>query len=141
MVLLRGFHLIEKRAVKFKCGSQMIKGLLEVLVVQVRLTQLSISRHKHEQIFPVHINKKFCQGKLLHPYLNNTSCVLAKSVLIKLLLSLQEFATDFVINVVIVLFFVRLVDVLIDVTVIGLNIYTLIIATDCGLIELVLLML
>jgi len=57
VILLRSFNLREEGTVKLQCSGQMIKSLLKVGSSQVRLAQLCIRCHKHEEILSMYVHK------------------------------------------------------------------------------------
>ena len=80
VILLCYLNLREEVAIKLECRSEMIQRLLEVAILEVGLTQFSISGDENEQILLVDVHEELAEGKLLDPYLDHTIGILAHSL-------------------------------------------------------------
>lgn len=88
MVLLRLIMLLEEGAVELERRRQVVEGLLIVLVVQIRLSELGVGSHEDEQVLAMDVDKNLADSELLHADLDLAIEVLREEEFVELLVFL-----------------------------------------------------
>ena len=89
VVLLGDLDLGEEIPVELQCRRQVIERLLEVPVLQVRLSELRIRRDQDEEVLLVDVDEQFAKGELLDADLDHAVRVLRQSELVQRLVPLN----------------------------------------------------
>ena len=84
----------------------MIKGLLVILIVEISFSKLTVCGYKNKQILFVDIDKNLTQSKLLNSNMNKLFVLLAQCKFIHSTVFLFKLSTDFIINLLVIIFLI-----------------------------------